>query len=205
MTNQRSMYLSRFSKEFWRLSAQEFRSIRSLAFAALVASLGVAVATLFIPLPVMGGQRIYFSFLIYAMGAVLYGPLMGTAVGIVGDLVGAIFFPSGAFFIGYTITAAVSGFLYGFFFYRTKLTVFKLALGKLSVNLLANSVLNSLWSAILAGNGFGILFIARLPKNLLMLPLEILLLSLLCSMTIPVLKKERLISYSPFEKRLTWF
>ena len=64
MTNQQSVYLSRFSKEFWRMSVREFQSIRSLALAALFAALGVAVATLFIPLPVLGGQRIYFSFLI---------------------------------------------------------------------------------------------------------------------------------------------
>lgn len=205
MTNQQSVYLSRFSKEFWRMSVREFQSIRSLALAALFAALGVAVATLFIPLPVLGGQRIYFSFLIYAIGAILYGPLMGTAVGIVGDLVGAIFFPSGAFFIGYTITAAVSGFLYGLFFYRTRLSILRLALGKLSVNLIANTVLNSLWSAILAGNGFWILAAARLPKNLLMLPLEVLLLALLCGVLIPVLRKERLLSWPPFEKRLPWF
>jgi len=198
-------YLSPFSAEFWRESAREFKKVRSLALAALFAALGVALASLFIPLPVLGGQRIYFQFLVYALGAMLYGPLMGTAVGIVGDLVGVMLFPSGAYFVGYTITAAVNGFLYGLFFYRSRLSVLRIAVGKLSVNLIANVFLNGLWSAILAGNGLLVLMLARLPKNLLLLPVEVLLICLVFGILIPVLKKERLIGWSPFEKRLTWF
>jgi len=200
-----SSYLSPFTKAYWIASAKEFRSLRTLVLGALIAALGVAVQTLFIPLPVLGGQRIYFSFLVYAVGGMIYGPLMGMTVGIVGDLVGAIFFPSGAFFIGYTITAAVSGFLYGLFFYRTRLSVLRLAAGKLSVNLLSNTVLNSLWSSILAGNGFGVLVIARLPKNLLMLPVEVLLLFLLFGFLAPMLARERILACAPFTKRMTWF
>lgn len=197
--------MSPFSKAYWLAAACEFRSVRKLAVGALIAALGVAVQTLFIPLPVLGGQRIYFSFLVYALGAVVYGPLMGMTVGIVGDLVGAIFFPSGAFFIGYTITAAVGGFLYGIMFYRVRLSILRIALGKLAVNLLANTVLNSLWSAILAGGGFGVLVIARLPKNLLMIPVEVLLLSLVFGLLIPVFRQERLITWQPIDRQLTWF
>lgn len=199
-----SNYLSPFTKAYWIVSAKEFRSLRTLVLGALIAALGVAVQTLFIPLPVLGGQRIYFSFLIYAVGGMIYGPLVGMTVGIIGDLVGAIFFPSGAFFIGYTITAAVSGFLYGLFFYRTRLSVLRLAAGKFSVNMLANTVLNSLWSSILAGNGFGVLVIARLPKNLLMLPVEVLLLFLIFGLLVPVFRRERILSWLPFEGRMRW-
>ena len=198
------MYLSPFTKAYWIAAARELKSVRNLAIGALIAALGIAVQTMFIPLPVMGGQRIYFSFLIYAVGAMIYGPIMGTIVGVVGDLVGAIFFPSGAFFIGYTVTAAVSGFLYGLAFYRVRLTLLRLTLGKLAVNLIANAGLNSLWSAILAGGGFGILALARLPKNILMLPVEVLLLFLIFGLLVPILRRERILSWLPFEGRMGW-
>ncbi len=199
------MNLSRFTMEFWREAAGEFKKTRSLALAAVFAALGTALAGLFIPLPVLGTQRVYFHFLVYALGAMLYGPLMGAAVGVVGDLAGVIFFPSGAYFFGYTVTAAVCGFLYGLFFYRARLSIARIALCKLTVNLLANTALNSLWSVILAGSGYFILFFARLPKNLILLPLEVLLLCVVCRAFVPVLRKERFLTWTPFEETLPWF
>ena len=197
-------YVTPFQYEYWREAIGEFKKLKTLVIAALFAALGTAMAGLFIPLPVLGGQRIYFSFLVYAVGGMLYGPIMGTAVCMVGDLMGVLLFPSGAFFPGYTLTAMVGGFLYGLFFYRARLSIMRIGLCKLSVNLIANVLLNSLWSSILAGEGFWILAVARLPKNLLMLPIEIVLLSALMGMLVPILKKERLLAVSPYEKHLTW-
>ncbi len=43
----------------------------------------------------------------------MFGPIGGLVVGGVSDLVGAILFPFGAYFPGFTITAAFSGLVYG--------------------------------------------------------------------------------------------
>lgn len=43
----------------------------------------------------------------------LFGPIGGMVVGGVSDLVGAILFPFGAYFPGFTLTAAFSGLVYG--------------------------------------------------------------------------------------------
>lgn len=43
----------------------------------------------------------------------MFGPIGGLIVGGVSDLVGAILFPFGAYFPGFTITAAFSGLVYG--------------------------------------------------------------------------------------------
>ncbi len=43
----------------------------------------------------------------------LFGPIGGLVVGGVSDLLGAILFPFGAYFPGFTITAAFSGLVYG--------------------------------------------------------------------------------------------
>ena len=48
-----------------------------------------------------------FSFLAVALAGILFGPLWGMAVGGVSDLVGASLFPFGAFFPGFTLTAAL--------------------------------------------------------------------------------------------------
>lgn len=56
-----------------------------------------------------------FSFLAVALAGILFGPLWGMAVGGVSDLVGASLFPFGAFFPGFTLTAALVGLVYGAF------------------------------------------------------------------------------------------
>ncbi len=193
-------------KNFWQSAAGVFGDLRMLAFSALFIALGTVVKSLFIPLPVMGQQRIMFAFLVYGIGAMVYGPLMGVAVGAISDIIGCILFPSGAYFFGYTVTAMVSGLIYGLFLYRRQVSVPRFVLCKLTVNLLANAVLNSLWSTMLAGgdfNVFGAMALARLPKNLIMLPIETVMFVLLARIIVPILRREGFLP-SSVKSEITW-
>ena len=58
-------------------------------------------------------MRIGLGFIPVAVSGILYGPLAGALVGALSDVLGALLFPSGAFFIGFTLKAALSGALYG--------------------------------------------------------------------------------------------
>ena len=49
--------------------------------------------------------KIGFSFVPVVLAAILYGPLSGGIVGGLGDFLGAILFPVGPYFPGFTITA----------------------------------------------------------------------------------------------------
>lgn len=62
--------------------------------------------------------KIGFTFVTVAIAARLYGPVGGAIVGALGDFVGAILFPIGAYFPGFTVTAALMGVCYGIFFKR---------------------------------------------------------------------------------------
>ncbi len=57
--------------------------------------------------------KISFSFIPVMFSGVLFGPLAGALVGGISDFLGAMLFPFGAFFPGYTLTAALSGAIYG--------------------------------------------------------------------------------------------
>ena len=59
--------------------------------------------------------KIGFSFIPVAVAGMLFGPLGGAVVGALGDLVGAILFPIGAYFPGFTLTAFLTGLVYGLF------------------------------------------------------------------------------------------
>ncbi len=97
--------------------------------------------------------KIGFSFIPVVIAAVLFGPLAGGIVGALGDFLGAILFPIGPYFPGFTATAFVTGFIFGLFLYK-KQTLPKI-IGAVLINQLIFSLLvNSFWISILYGSPY---------------------------------------------------
>ena len=65
--------------------------------------------------------KIGFAFLPVAIGAAVLGPVGGAIVGGLGDFLGAVLFPIGPYFPGFTLTTALSGVAFGLAIYRTVL------------------------------------------------------------------------------------
>ena len=59
--------------------------------------------------------KIGFSFVPIALAGMLLGPVGAGLTGMVADIIGATLFPSGTFFPGFTLTAFITAFGYGFF------------------------------------------------------------------------------------------
>lgn len=195
---QAPLFRSPLSKGYWRAAAQEWKSVKILALAALLIALRVVISKFFIPLPIAGStQRIYFTFFINALGSYLYGPLMALAAGGVADLVSFVIAPTGGFFFGYTLTAMAGSLIYALFFYRARITVVRIVLCKLVVNLLVNVGMNGLWDSMLMGKGYLALMAVRIPKNLITLPLEILLLVLFFNLMLPIVEQMGLAPAQP--------
>ncbi|MFI3212708.1 MAG: folate family ECF transporter S component [Eubacteriales bacterium] len=200
-----TIFKTPFSREYWKASCSELKSVKALAVVALLMALEIVISTIYIPLPVYGTQRIYFSFLVVAFIGMLYGPVVSFWAAFIGDLLGFMIHPQGAFFFGYIITAICGALIFSFFLYRTRITITKIIICKLTINMLVNVCMNSLWDSMILGNGYLPLLIARIPKNLLMLPIEVILLCTVFTMIIPVLKREHLLNYAPFDKKIKWF
>jgi len=64
--------------------------------------------------------KIGFSFIPVAVAAMLYGPVAGGMVGALGDFVGAVLFPIGAYFPGFTLTNILVGLTCGLFLRHRK-------------------------------------------------------------------------------------
>lgn len=194
-----------FSKRYWQLAVGELTSVKSLAVAAIFIALRIAISSFYIPIAGVGTNRVYFSFFVNSLGTMVYGPVVGMISGMVSDLLGFFIHPSGPFFFGYTLTSMAGSFLYGLFLYRQKLTITRIALCKVAVNIFVNVMMNGLWDSILTGKGYLALLSTRIIKNLVMLPIEIALLYLFFSWLIPILKAEKLLEYSPFDDYIHLF
>ena len=86
--------------------------------------------------------KIGFSFVPIVVAAILYGPIAGGLVGAIGDVISAILFPVGAYFPGFTLTAFLTGAVFGWFF-RKKVSVLNVVFSVLMVQILISQFLNT--------------------------------------------------------------
>ena len=98
-----------------------------------------------------------------------FGPTV--VLEILADLLGATLFPSGSFFPGFTLTAALRGASYGLLLSK-KQTPVRILLVVLFNQLVLGLALNTLWISILYGSAYGPLLVTRLVQCLPLIPVE---------------------------------
>ncbi len=139
-------------------------SLRTVAVLALLTALEIVISR-FLSISTES-LKIGFSFLVVAFAAREYGVAGGAVVGGLGDLVGALAFPIGAYFPGFTLTSALCGAVYGLVLktYSFKRIILTLIIN----NFLLGGVLNTLWISILYGSPFATLLPIRLLQAAVM-------------------------------------
>ena len=123
--------------------------------------------------------RIGFGFLPVAMMGIMYGPIWSAIGYAVGDILGMLIFPSGIFFPGFTVTAALTGLVFGFFLHNKKEITWRTVLpASLIIILVLNLCLDTLWLSIMFGDAFIALIPTRIIKCIVMLPIHLVLIPL---------------------------
>lgn len=165
-------------ENFFVRSLHELKSTRCLALTALLIAINIALDLLGLTIKLPPNLRIGFGFLCNAAVGMLFGPVVGMMAGVCTDVLGyfAGNLTMGAYFPGYTLTAITAGLFWGLWLYPRKLTVWRALGAKACINLFCNIGLNTLWLTMTGGKAMGALLALRVPKNLLMLPIETVLL-----------------------------
>ena len=200
MSENEKCWISPFSREYWRSCTSEFTSLRSLSIAALMIALHVVLG--FINIPVGESLRVKFVYLADTMCMLLCGPLVGIPAAIASDLLSFAVYPTGAFFPGYTLSCVLEFLICGLILYHRPVTVIRLFLSRMLVNLLSHVLLGSLWNAVLMGKAFFYYAGKSIVKNLILLPFEVMLMCLIMGLLLPILTQLRLI---PTQKKLFFF
>nr|WP_297173043.1 folate family ECF transporter S component [uncultured Agathobaculum sp.] len=156
-------------------SLRELRSTRCLALTALLIAINIALSLLGLEIRLPPDLKIGFSFLANAAIGMLFGPSVAMVAGVCTDLLGYIATGSsmGMYFPGFTITAITAGLFWGLWLYPRKSALWRAVGAKVCINLFCNIGLNTLWLTMTGGKAMTVLLAARIPKNLLMLPIEI--------------------------------
>lgn len=132
--------------------------------------------------------KIGFTFVSIFVAGYFYGPFFSVIVAVIGDIVGALLFPSGAFFPGFTVTALLTGLLFGLMLYK-KQTPSRIIITVLINQLVLGLIVNTYWLSILYGTTFGAVVVTRIVQCLIMMPVEFVTISLLMK-KLPAIKRE---------------
>ena len=151
---------------------------KRLAVSALLIAADVVLTRLLaINTPVM---RIGLGFAAVALCALLYGPWWAAVTGALGDLLGALLFPTGAYFPGFTLTAALTGVIFGLCLYQKPARWVYPARAALLNTVLVSYLANTAMICVITGNSYSAMLAARAVQLAVMLPVQFLVLGWLC-------------------------
>ncbi len=122
------------------------RPAEKVAYTALLVAMQVVLGNL-VQIPLVFKQ-FNLGFLPIAMAGAVLGPIPAMIVGALGDFFGAHLFPAGAYFIGFTISNALVGLLYGLVLHRQKPCLWR-ALAVSAAVSVVYLFLNSCWLTLL--------------------------------------------------------
>lgn len=151
----------------------KLRDTKTLTLAAMLTAIGIIIGG-YLRFPINQLNEIRFASLPIAMAGMMLGPIPAAVVGALVDIGGFIVHPTGAFFPGFTISGAVSGLLYGYILFNKKPTVTRVIFAQVINTIIIGLGLNTYWLGwMYMKNGYVAALVARLPKELIMLPVNI--------------------------------
>ncbi|NLY20351.1 MAG: folate family ECF transporter S component [Tissierellia bacterium] len=157
---------------------------KNIAFIGLLIAMSIILKR-FISIE-LANDRIGFTYFATAMMGALFGPWVGGAANVIADFIGMILFPKGAFFPGFTLTAFLEGFVYGLLLYKKEIKMKDTIIASVIVGVFLHLGLNSIWLHMLNQNPIWTQIAMRIPKQLIVIPLE----SITLGLVMPRLVKE---------------
>lgn len=151
---------------------KKLRDTKTLTVAAMLTAVGIVLG--FFKIPITQLIEIRFGSLSIALAGMLFGPGVGGVVGALVDIGGYLVKPTGPFFPGFTVSSAITGIIFGVVLYNKKFTLPRVAVAQAVNTLIVGILMNSYWLNMLYfQNGFLATILARLPKELITLPINI--------------------------------
>lgn len=181
-----------------KLSALEMTNLTTVCVLAIMLALCAALG--FLAIPVLGGAlQIKFTFLVYALAGVMYGPVPCALLGICDQVLVETLLKGNTILPLFIVSFAVRGLIFGAFLYWPMLvksgkglTVTRLSLLKLTDTVVNNILINTYllyhykW---INADSYSAAVTVRIGKNIVLLPFEIFMLALFLTAMLRVLPK----------------
>ena len=155
---------------------KDLKQTKALTLCSMLIALSVISS--FLSFYLTTAIKFSFYFVFIAVIAMKFGPLIAAFCAAMTDIIQFIAKPVGPYQPLLTLSCALTGIIFGVFLYKNKKSLWRIIVSKLCISLLISSVLDSYFIAILYGKVFKEFLVTRTIKNIVTLPLEILLLYL---------------------------
>lgn len=139
---------------------------------------------------------ISFLFVPIMMAAIWLGPKYATLIAALGDFIGAILFPFGTYFPGFTLSAGLKGLIYGLILYKkqgeertNKSFIIRLIISSLLVLGMVEIFVVSLWLNIMYGKAYFVVISTRIVTQVIMLPIQVITIFILEKLTRSIANK----------------
>lgn len=150
-------------------------SVRNIVLMGLLIALNIVVSK-FLSFGIWS-VRISFTFVIVFFMSYWFGPLLGAIGAACADIVGTLIFGGlGGYFAGFTVSAFLGALVYGILFYKKDITLVRIIIAVLINIFLVDALMNTYWISLLYHANFWAIFPMRFIKELLMIPVQIILL-----------------------------
>ncbi len=192
-----NIFKTPFSKKYWKKAIDSLRKMKIFDMCLISILFALQMITKFITIPSgFPNLELNITYLIFAYICLIYGPIWGLIIGFSSDIFGFMMNPT-IFHPGYTLQAMLTGFVYGLFFYKTDLKFSKVLLCRIVVNIFLNGIYGSfLWGSY-AGLSFDAtityMTIISLPKNIIYLIPQSILLYFFLRLAVPLLVKKNIV------------
>lgn len=149
-----------------------------------------------------------FTFVPIMISAIYLGPKYSSVIAALADLIGALLFPfgTGTYFPGFTLSAFLTGLVYGLFLHKKGYTesdenndevireidsgfISKLIISSIIVLGLIDILLSSVWLNMTVGKSYTAILSVRTILKLIMLPIQVVVIFLLEKVLTPLFKK----------------
>lgn len=131
-------------------------------------------------------HKIVFTFVIIALTARLFTPWATAISSALAGFLGMIIFPKFAFFPGFILTYLCVGLVFGYCL-QNKVTLLRIAIACLLTFFGFYYLMNSMWLHIMYGISYKVLLITRLPQEIVMFVVAVVILSIM--FRIPVVER----------------
>ena len=153
---------------------KDLLNVKTLTVCSMLIAL--CVVSSFLSFYVTNALKFSLTFIFIAIIAMKFGPIIAAFSAALTDIIQFIAKPVGPYQPLLTLSCALTGIIFGLFLYKNKTNIWRIIVSKTIITVLISSLLDTYFISMLYGKVFTEFFIIRLPKNIILLPIEILIL-----------------------------
>ena len=177
-------------------SAKELGTLHTVVFCGLMGGLSIILAM--VASVKMGPYiNIGFSWIPNRIVDFMFGPIVGMIYGGAMDIVKWMAKPDGDFMIIYTFVPMLTGIIVGTLLYKKPVSLVRIIIVQIIIKIFINAGLNTYLMSVTGGKAFMELLPLRLLKNVIMIPIDSMILFIVLTTVAGILPKLGLYKREP--------